>query len=82
MKLISYSIETLTVLPTLDAKFTFAEKIFREINYLVTPLEKTLVSRNFGQDSVTAVRKSRTFTLTEKIISQKRCFHEIFAKKV
>ena len=32
-----------------NAKFTFTEKIFRQINYLVISLVKPLLSRNFCQ---------------------------------
>ena len=35
-----------------NEKFTLIEKIFREINFLLIILEKTLLSRNFCQKSV------------------------------
>ena len=35
-----------------NKKFSLTEKIFREINYSLTPLVKTLVSRNFSQKCV------------------------------
>ena len=34
-----------------NQKFTLTEEIFRQINYLVISLVKTLVSRNFCQKS-------------------------------
>ena len=59
-----------------------SQKIFREINSLVTSLVKMLVSRNFCQKSVR--EKLRKFSFTHfwqkfrESILLKRWFHEIF----
>ena len=52
-------------------KFSLTKKIFREIDYLVTSLVKTLLSRNFCQISaVCTVRKNEKFSLTKKIFRE------------
>ena len=73
-------------------EFSLTEKIFREINSLVTSLVKTLVSRNFCQKRVRensrnfhivhcTVGKNKKFSLSKKTRSN-QFFTSLFSKTV
>ena len=65
-----------------NEKFTITEKIFRQINYLVTSLVSVLISRNFHQKSELLLRNhSRKTENGLARNSSRKMSHEKFTKK-